>query len=55
LLSEKIRKDGDKDLERGRTKLAKELQDTANVLYQSKIHIDEAWRISAPFMKDEKG
>lgn len=51
LLSQKIQKDGNKDQERGRIKLAKELHDCSKLLEQSKKAIDEAWRISEPFMK----
>lgn len=50
LLSQKIRKDGDKDQEKGRVKLANQLHESAEALQQSKINIDEAWRISEPFM-----
>ena len=46
LLSDKIKHDGDKDFERGRVKLAKQLHDCAEELHQSKINIDEAWNIT---------
>ena len=53
LLSDKIKRDGDKDFERGRVKLAKQLHACADDLKQSKAKIDEAWRISKPFMRKE--
>ena len=51
LLSEKLKADGDQDFERGRVKLAKQLQECSNYLRASKISIDEAWRICEPFMR----
>ena len=50
LLSDKLKRDGDKDFERGRVNLAKQLHGCADDLKQSKAKIDEAWRISKPFM-----
>lgn len=50
LLGKKIQEDGDKDLARGRAKLAKQLHDCSSCLEQSKKAVDEAWRISEPFM-----
>lgn len=50
LLRDKIKGDGDKDFERGRVNLAKQLHGCADNLKQSKAKIDEAWRISKPFM-----
>ena len=43
-LSEKLSRDSDGDVGRGRVKLAKELKEASE-------HISEAWRISKPFMK----
>lgn len=50
LLSKKIRKDGEKDENRGRVKLATQLFSATDSLEKSKENIDEAWRISEPYM-----
>ena len=51
LLAKKIQADGNNDLERGRTKLAKQLHDCSANLKLSQKTIDEAWRICEPFME----
>lgn len=52
LLSEKLKKDGDADLARDRKKLAATLHQSSTLLAKATIEIEEAWRISAPYMKD---
>lgn len=51
LLSQKIALDAAKDRGRGRVKLATSLENCAVLLEKGGIEIDEAWRISEPFMK----
>jgi monomeric isocitrate dehydrogenase len=50
LLADKIRKDGDKDRERQRRKLAASLHCCADELMNAKKAIDRAWAISEPYM-----
>ncbi|MEM1215695.1 MAG: hypothetical protein AAGJ82_08425 [Bacteroidota bacterium] len=49
-LSTKIAEDGQKDRSRNRVQLATALDTAAQALAQAKIAIDEAWRISEPYM-----
>ena len=51
LLAEKIKKDGEKDKNRNRVKLAKNLQDCSTKLLESKESIDKAWVICKPYTK----
>lgn len=50
LLGNKIERDGIKDKERGRLKLAKQLQGAANQLIDASVHIQKAWLICEPYM-----
>jgi len=50
-LSSKLDKDAQADLKRGRKKLSNKLLDAANNIELASLDIDEAWRISKPFMK----
>lgn len=50
LLSKKISKDGAKDKGQGRVQLATQLFSCAGKLEESKINVNEAWRISEPYM-----
>ncbi len=50
-LAEDIKRQGDADLERGRTKLASELYVAANELYQARDKMYLAWKICEPYMK----
>jgi hypothetical protein len=50
LLANKIQEDGRKYEARNRTKLSRNLYENANKIKESKGFIDEAWRISKPFM-----
>ena len=45
-----IRRQADKDRERGRTKLASKLYETANQLYKAREEMNEAWKICEPYM-----
>ncbi len=49
-LGKKIEKDGQKDKNRGRMKLANNLQKAAIALIASSENIKEAWRICEPYM-----
>ena len=49
-LSEKMKKDAEKDLASNRVKLAKNLFATAEKLHEAKIEIDTAWEICEPYM-----
>lgn len=51
LLSDKIKRDGDKDKSRGRIKLAKHLHDCSENLLECKKSIDKAWVICEPYTK----
>ena len=51
-LSLKIKVDGEKDGGRGRNKLAKVLKNSSEKLEESAKDINEAWRISESYMKD---
>ena len=51
-LSDKIYYDGKKDFNAGRTNLAKYLFKAQISVHESHTHIEEAWKISKPFMKD---
>jgi hypothetical protein len=53
LFSEKIAHDAILDQKRGRTKLANELIYTAQALKGAQIHMNKAWNISKPFMKED--
>ncbi len=50
-LANKIKKDSLKDRKAGRTKLAIELADASFNILQASWDIDDAWKISKPFMK----
>lgn len=54
LLSDKIMQDSTKDAERKRSKLAKSLESCSKELKKATKNIEEAWRISKPFMKPEE-
>lgn len=51
-LSFKVKADGEKDGSRGRKKLAKALKNSSEKLKESAKDIDEARRISEPYMGD---
>ena len=51
LLADKIQRDGEKDQQRQRVKLANSLFQCAEHLKASKAQIERAWEISEPFMK----
>ena len=51
LLAEKVERDGSKDRERGRVRLASALQDCAAHLAASATEADKAWRIAKPFIE----
>jgi hypothetical protein len=51
LLSEKIKKDGEKDKLRGRIKLSTSLFNCSEKIGQSAENIDKAWEISEPYFK----
>ena len=53
-LAEDINRQADADLKRGRIKLANELYNTAEKLYQAKEEMDKAWEICLPYMKGYK-
>lgn len=50
-LSDKLYTDGRKDFNAGRTKLAQHLFEAQKTVHRSHQHIDMAYRISEPFMK----
>jgi hypothetical protein len=50
LLSDKIKKDGEKDLKNGRVKLAHSLDLASKSLENAAKNIDESWTISMPFI-----
>ena len=52
LLAEKVERDGIKDRERGRVRLASALRGCADKLGASAAEAEEAWRIAEPFMSD---
>lgn len=52
-LSEKICKDGVKDLNNGRKKLFIALDSAQRKLFESSLLIRDAWKISKPFMNDK--
>ena len=52
LLSSKIQNDGNKDLNRGRVRLANSLSKCSEKLQEAKEVIDVSWRISEPYMSD---
>jgi hypothetical protein len=52
-LSAKISSDGQKDHNRGRTKLAKELFTCAEHLNSASKHISKAWDICTPYVDKE--
>ena len=47
-----IKRQGDNDYNKGRTKLASKLYETADELYKAKEQMDAVWKICAPYMKD---
>ncbi len=49
-LSDKLKKDGKKDADRNRRKLATHLQNTADLLNDSAEEIQAAWKICEPYM-----
>ena len=51
LLAEKIERDGDKDLARGRKQLAAALHANAQQIRNSATPMDKAWVICEPYMK----
>lgn len=50
-LSDKFFKDGKKDEEGKRVKLAKNLFKAQKTTHRSYQHIDQAWKVSEPYMK----
>lgn len=50
LLTAKMHRDAVADEGRKRYKLAKSLHECSRALQESKVAVDEAWRISEPFM-----
>jgi hypothetical protein len=57
-LSKKLALDGDADAARGRKKLASHLHEAAKHIAEASVHMDKAWDICAPFVKewsDENG
>lgn len=53
-LSKKIKADGKQDEARGRTQLANSLFNCAQVLDEGAKAIDKAWKISEPYMSNNK-
>jgi len=49
-MSDFLEKDADTDKERGREKLATELYNAGEFVYQAKESIEAAWKISKPYM-----
>ena len=49
-LADDIKRQADADLGRGRNKLASELYNTANKLYEARDKMDLAWKICEPYM-----
>lgn len=54
LLSQKIQQDGEKDRARGRQQLAQSLFTCSQKINEAAHSIDIAWKISAPYMSDNK-
>ncbi len=52
LLSDKMKRDGDADAGRGRSKLASELYACSEQLAQAAKHADVAWDICEPYVKE---
>ena len=50
-LAEDIKRQADADLGRGRKKLATQLYETSDKLYQAKDLMNEVWKICEPYMK----
>ena len=50
-LADDIKKQADVDFAKGRKKLASELYETANKLYQARDRMNLAWKICEPYMK----
>jgi hypothetical protein len=48
-LADEIYGDSEQDKQKGRKKLAQALREAANDIAESKLKIDEAWKISKPF------
>lgn len=52
LLSQKLKRDGAKDLSRGRSRLGSALVNAGKALDQVGEHINTAWQISKPYLKN---
>jgi hypothetical protein len=55
LLAAKVGRDGEKDAERGRRRLAAALRRSSEHLTHAAEEAAEAWRISEPYMRDGNG
>jgi len=51
-LADDIKMQADNDKSKGRLKLAGQLYETANKLYEAKEKMDAAWKICEPYMKE---
>jgi hypothetical protein len=50
-LADNIKMQAENDLARGRVKLAKKLNDTAEKLYQARDNMELTWKICKPYME----